>query len=298
MTKSDAEFDEFGKLTLNPLREVPRMGENVAGQEKAHFLETVEKLSQRPTMRRTTPTREQGVGIMSFLRQVVATPLSKIVAAILILMVLLAGSSFTVLAAQNSLPGDLLYAVKSWGEDIRLSLTGSKQEKLDLILNYTNRRAGEISQLTAKGGSLPEQVSARYQGELDSALQLAVEMDDTQMQKALGQIKKQAEIQGMTLEELLSMLPSQAEPAIIHLQERLREQINLTTFGEKNPQAFRDEVRQRQHGHPGAGKKTPEAEAGTPLATEDTQNHQPGEKPGNNDNGKQQSTQAPGHNKP
>ena len=218
-----------------------------------------------------------------------------VMTAALIVLVILAGSSFSVYAAQSSLPGEPLYSVKSWVEDIRLSLTTSPQEKLDLILYYTNRRTGEISQLATSGKILTDQAYERYQGELDSVLQLAADMNDTQMQDALGQIKKQAERQGMTLEELVSTLPAQAEPAIVHLQERLREQVNLSTFGEQDPKAFRQEIRARHQGHPGISKKTPDSGESYPVATENPVMPQSDSGQDDNGNGKLKSTESPGH---
>lgn len=219
--------------------------------------------------------------------------LVRIIAAVLLALIILVSSSFTVYAAQSSLPGEPLYTVKSWSEDVRLSLTTSPQSKLDLILFYTNRRAGEISELAVSGVALSDKASARYQSELDSALQLAADMDDTHMQLALGQIKKQAENQGMTLEELISSLPEQAAPAIIHLQERLQEQVNLSTFGEHDPQAFRLQIRERQRDHQGKQKNTPDSAEPDVNPTQSSVNPQPTQ--GDNGNGKQKPVDAPGH---
>jgi len=226
-------------------------------QEKANFMRQGENLRLELESRPVRKGQPRLWSLLSALRYKPATTMVRIMAAILLMLVILAGSSFTVYAAQSSLPGEPLYAVKSWSEDVRLSLANTPQRKLDLILAFTDRRAGEISQLAENGMTVSDQASSRYQDELEDALQLAAEMDDAHIQIALGKIKKQAERQGMTLEELISSLPEQAGPAIAHLQERLQEQINLSSFGEHNPQGFRQQVHERQREHQGKQKSTP-----------------------------------------
>lgn len=293
MTRTEDELDKFGKRILDPLRDAPSMDLPTIAHEKSRFLSKAEELRQDLTSSTTATQQGWRWNIISFFQLRPTSALVKAMVATLIVLVILVGSSFTVYAAQSSLPGETLYTVKAWSEDIRLSMTTTTQAKLDLILTYTNRRADEINRLAVIGKTLPEQTSIRYQGELDSALLLAAEMNDEQMQNALGKIKRQAEKQGMTLEELITNLPAQAEPAIVHLQERLQEQINLSTFGEEDPQAFRLQVRARQHGHSGTFKKTPGSNSSTPTATEASGTLIPGND--ENENGKPKTTQVPGH---
>jgi hypothetical protein len=210
----------------------------------------------------------------------------------------LVGSSLTVSAAQDSFPGDTLYPLKEISEDIRLSLTRSPQARLDVTLDYTNRRVDEITHVLATGKPLTAQASDRFQVELESALQLAAQMEDTQMQNALGKIKNHAENQAMTIEELISNLPEQAEPAIVHLQERLREQVKLSTDGKNDPQTFRLEIRERQNRPSGSHKptatdndttSTPVRDSTAPLPTEAEKDHE---------DGVGQPTQVPDHGSP
>jgi hypothetical protein len=217
--------------------------------------------------------------------------------AALIALFILVSSSLTVFAAQSSLPGEILYPVKSWSENIRLSLTYSPQARTNLTLDFTERRIDEITSLVSEGRSLPDSTSERFNAELERALELAAQMDDDQMHFALGQIKKQAESQGMTLEELLNTLPAQAKPALLRLKLRLQEQVTLSSIGESDPQAFRSEIHKRQQNKPGSPKSEPEDD-GSQLAPgispterqpsqEEPENEtgdQPGT-PGNNGNG-------------
>lgn len=295
MTKAEDELDKYGKRLLAPLRQAHDMDRPTAARERAKYMSQAEQLRQGVSVESNFARQQPARGISGIFQRRLSPSLVKVFAVSLIVLVILFGSSFTVYAAQGSLPGDPLYTVKSWSEDVRLTMTSSSESKLNLILNYTNRRAGEISKLAASGKTVPIQTSERYQDELDSALVLAADMGDSQMQYALGQIKHQAEKQGMSLEELITTLPPQAEPAIIHLQERLQEQVNLSTFGEKDPQAFRMEVRERQRGRHGASNKTPQSDNPMATPTEKSEVPKPNDGTKNNGSGSQKPTEMPGH---
>jgi hypothetical protein len=189
--------------------------------------------------------------------------------------------------------------VKTWTEDVRLSLTFSTQAKLNLTLEYTNRRLSEISSLVAQGKLVGDQTSDQYQQELDDALKLAAQMTDQQIQAALGQIKNQAGKQGMTIQELINQLPPQADPALIRLEQRLNTQVQWTEMGEADPQAFRIQLHERMHGQPGQNKPNVTEE---PLSTPVPSNNMP--MPGGNGNNgsggndSRPSTQMPGNGDP
>jgi hypothetical protein len=236
-------------------------------------------------------------------------PLFRALIVMLVVLILFAGSTATVFAAQNSLPGDPLYAIKSLSEDVRLTMAFTPQTKLDLTLTYTNRRIEEISNLVANGEELPAQTSDRYQLELEQALDLAAQMNDQQMQAALIQIRNGAEKQGNAMEELLANQPGRTSPAIIRLQVRLQEQVMLSSFGESDPQAFRNEIRERQkirrsikHStEPDQTEEVPVIADNTPMPGQDndgTEMAQPTPMPGHNGQGNGQDQSAPGNGNP
>jgi hypothetical protein len=292
MTRSD---HEYGKRVLAPLYPTPPIDPLIAAEEKARFLLQAENLLQGFTPGSDTMEKQQDLEMsMPSLRKRPMHLLKGLVAVVVALIVLV-GSSLTVYAAQDSLPGESLYPLKAISEDIRLSLTRSPQTRLDMTLDYTNRRVDEITHLLASGKSLPAQAANRFQGELESALQLAAQMEDAQMQNALWKIKSHAESQGITIEALIDHLPVQAEPAIMHLQERLREQVKLSALGENNPKTFRLKVSERQHRHSGFQNptptnndpiSTPANDSTTPIPMNDGDDH---------GNGMGQPTRAPGH---
>jgi Domain of unknown function (DUF5667) len=299
MTRGNGELDEYGKRVFAPLLSAPPIDPQTAAAEKSQFLLQGEylRLGFIPQAGEIYPERDHQR--IDALRGKQPIPLVKALIATLLVLFILVGSSVTVFAAQSSLPGDPLYTIKSWSEDVRLSMTISKKAKLDLTLDYTNRRMDEISNLVADGKTLPDQTSVRFQGELENAIELAAQMDDTQMQLALGQIKHRAESQGMTIENLIKTLPPQAEPAILRLQQRLIEQVQLSTFGQGNPQAFRSQIHERLHKQQGPKKSpTPGQSMSTPTEISNTPLPKQEDNGIGNGNGKSQPTEVPGHGGP
>jgi len=292
MTNADNELDEYGKKVLEPLRPTPNIDPKVQADEKVRFLLQAEKL-QKNLVPRLAETRQASC-ITSTLGDKLSLPVYKVLVVVILLLIFIGGSTFTVYAAQSSLPGEPLYTIKSLSEDIHLSMTFSTKAKLNLTLDYTNRRMSEIRNLVSRGKSLPDQTSVRYQHELEDALQLAAQMDDTQMQVALNEIKYLAENQGISMEELIANLPEQASPAIIRIQERLQEQVQLSAIGENNPQEFRLEIRERAHSRQGP-KKSATSDLPGILPTLATIAVTPSPQDDSNGNEMHKSTQAAGH---
>jgi len=121
MTRNEKDLDEFGKHALAPLRDAPNLDPQVLGQEKARFMELGGNLQRSliPSPSTSETPLSQHGDIPARRQQ--PRLIFKALTAALIALVILVGSSLTVYAAQDSLPGETLYLVKSWSEDIRLS---------------------------------------------------------------------------------------------------------------------------------------------------------------------------------
>ena len=310
MSKTDREYDDYGRRVLAPLRQDSNLDPQSAAETKKRFLMQVDSLRQGLISQPETGNKQDRHGKTNVFGIFQRNPgLKTLMAVALAAFIILSGSSITVAAAQSSLPGEPLYAIKSWSEDARLSMTHSTEAKLNLTLDYTNRRLDEISGLLAGGQEFSDQSSDRFQEELENALQLAAQLNDTQLQAALGLIKKHAEFQGMTINELIDKLPPQAGPAIVRLQARLAEQIQLSNFGESDPQSFRAHIRERQQKQQDSkhSSGTDQSETilpgttVTPMPEQDDgknkKTHQPTDNPGqvNPGNGKGQNTPGNGN---
>ncbi len=121
--------------------------------------------------------------------------MNALIAVVLAVVVFFGGSGVTVYAAQDSLPDQTLYPVKTWSEDAMLSLTGSALVRLDYVLNFSDRRVVEIEGLLAAGKPIPVGVEIRFQNQLNLALDLVAGMDDAQALQQLQQVQQRAEAQ-------------------------------------------------------------------------------------------------------
>ncbi len=286
MKKNTIPADQNLEERLTFLRGTPEREPAAASKGRMAFLEkagTLRALSSRgshsnlvkltgmfrpgyPTARRT--------GMMNFVR-----------AAVLVLVILFGGGTLTVYASQGSLPGDGLYPLKMLSEDTLLSLTASPEKRLDLTLDYTDRRLTEMARLQTAGRSIPQNAVDRYNNELDQTLELAAAMQEPVIVQTLQTVSSHAEEQ---LQKMKGMLKGDSiTPALLKMQTRLQEQQNLANNGQADPQGFRQKFQEQDH--PGHGKPdTGESDndpGSTPLPPENsfTPAGNPGEgKPGPN----------------
>ena len=294
MTPTNIEPDEHLKSLLNRLRRVASLTPQAVAEERAKFLAQGEMF--RTTVSQPTSRRHIGwinTFVLAFQRKERIPMLNTLMAIVITITIMFSGAGATVYAAQGSLPDEPLYPVKTRSEDVRLSLTSSAQGKLDLTLEFTDRRVAEVARLQAAGKPIPEGVTARLQEELNAALQIAAGMDDPQMAQALAQIRQQAEIQSQIMTAVMGAGSGPGDPVLARLQERLQEQVRLAAAGEADPQGFRLQVgdRDRQNmpsqtphpTQPGPATHTPGA---TPVPTGNSYGPGPGAG---------QSTGTPGH---
>ena len=92
-------------------------------------------------------------------------------------------------AAQNALPGDALYAVKTAIEDVRLAISPDNASKAQLHLAFARTRVDEIAALAAKGqySDIPQTVVAFESQVQAAALTVsAVAEEDTAQGVALA----------------------------------------------------------------------------------------------------------------
>ncbi|MFH2040633.1 MAG: DUF5667 domain-containing protein [Chloroflexota bacterium] len=165
--------------------------------------------------------------------------LRPIVAVLLVIIILFGGSAATVYAAQDSLPDQPLYKVKTWSEDLLLAVTRSPQNQLEHNLNFADRRILEIAGMLAADTSIPQQVQTRLQAELDQALELAAGMDDQQMIMELERIGVRAKVQLQMMSMLMAGDTNSPDPVLAMVRSSLQQQLELTAQGMSDTQGFR-----------------------------------------------------------
>lgn len=246
MKDPEMKLDENLQRYFDRLRTTAPLDPAVVAQERASFLAHSASVTATLHQKPTSPARSKALANLFRPHAVRGLGFSKALVAILISFVLLLGSAAaTVYAAQDDLPGQILYPVKTWSEAARLSLAFSPAQKLKLNLQYTNRRVDEIAHLVESGASLSDPLVNRLQNELESALLNAAELNQASLLAALNEIRHQAEFQSQVIATLIQNTDASASPLLLTVQARLREQIRLATTGTADPQQFKLQLQER-----------------------------------------------------
>jgi hypothetical protein len=153
---------------------------------------------------------------------------------ILILAVMFGGTGATVLAAQDSLPNQYLYQVKTFAEDLALRSTLRKTDRLQMELDYAERRLTEMTRLHAMEQVVPETTQQRLEMHLDQALRIAAQSEEGDMVRALNQIRER-------LRDQIASLPPDVDhdPLMTRLRETIQTRLSWTELGLEEPLQFR-----------------------------------------------------------
>jgi hypothetical protein len=175
-------------------------------------------------------------------------------------------------AAQDSLPGELLYPVKSATEDVRLALASTPQRQVGLALDFVQERAQEIEALAAAGRAVPEETVSRMERHIERALTQTAGASDEEMEGLLAQVAERTRTQTQRLEQVLSQAPEQTRAEFRRAVAVCRAGAEAAEAGLQDPQTFRWRYRHRE----GEPEPTPEQERerereregeGTPVGT-------------------------------
>ncbi len=240
MKKTDKDLE----LLFESFREVPGRAAQAAVNGRTAFLEQARVLRMHSIQQASGPLRAKTHSSTAPLLGRRWSPvLITLLALVFSLAVLFGAGAATVYAAQGSLPNETLYPLKTLSEDAFLSLTLSPQARLDLTLDYTDRRLNEIAGLQSAGQPIPQMVVDRYQGELDQVLVLAAGMDNKSLPLSLEQVSDHAAGQ---LQKVTILVKT--DSALQNVYARLQEQVQLVELGKSNPDGFRLDVTQQVKG--------------------------------------------------
>jgi hypothetical protein len=255
---NEEEINPKIKDALDELQSFPPRDKTMAAHGEANFLKEADEME-------ATVSRKQQTGLKGWINTIIPAfqrkerlPMLKpFFAVVIAVAVLFGGTGATVYAAQGSLPEQALYPVKTWCEDALVSLASSSQLRLNYELDFSDRRITEMVGLLSAGKPVPEMVATRLQNELQQALELAAGMDDPQMLQQLEQIRLRIETQLQTVTALMAGAKGSENSSLNQTQARLREQVQLVSMGQADPQAFRMQVQQRRQDQDRSGDPTP-----------------------------------------
>jgi hypothetical protein len=183
----------------------------------------------------------------------------------------LAGGTGTALAAQDSLPGDGLYGVKTLLQDIQLTLSGDEGD-IDLLLQFMDENLRDMEQLAGEGRY--EDVGLALHHYEDNFSELIRTRDRIHVEDPASGDLVQEQIQTRLQEQTQTMLKLQLQvPTDEQLQTKLQETIRTAENG-------------MEYG-PGEGGE-PAGPGGDPLMQnggEDSNGNGDDQEPGNPDGG-------------
>lgn len=153
------------------------------------------------------------------------SPMFTFVRILILLAVAFGGTTATAFAAQDSLPSEALYPIKTFVEDVRLALTSDPEAEADLLLQLADERMEEIAALSGQGLPIPNEVATRLREHLDQALQEAAKLGDAALLQLMEQIHVRSQEQIQLLEKLRENAPDKPEEALelaTHAMNNLR----------------------------------------------------------------------------
>jgi hypothetical protein len=150
-------------------------------------------------------------------------------------------------AANASLPGDLLYPVKTTVEDARLALVSAPEHQVGLALQFAEERVEEIQTLAEAGRQVPNVATARLERHIEQALVQAAWVPAEKMDSILDQIARRTRTQTQVLEQKQTQVASTASQQVrVALEQAVavcRRGAEVAQAGLRDPQAFRQHYR-------------------------------------------------------
>ncbi len=170
---------------------------------------------------------------------------SILTAVVITLSILFGGAGATVYAAQGSLPTDTLYPVKLFSEELRVDLASQPQARINVLLDFADRRVSEIADLLSKGEPVPEAVMNRFQAQMEAAYQIAAGLEQESQVKAMAMIQLRARNQERIINMVQPVSPGQGLMTKEQVQAMLREQIRKAENGLVDPTQLQQQFRLR-----------------------------------------------------
>ncbi|MBK5106615.1 MAG: hypothetical protein JJE12_00730 [Anaerolineales bacterium] len=157
---------------------------------------------------------------------------------ILVLALMFGGSGAAVLAAQDSLPNQSLYQVKTFAEDLALRSTFRNEHRIQMELDYAGRRVTEMTHLREMQQEIPESAYLRLEKHLDQALLIAAKSEAEEMARSLNQIRERLQNQNASLSP-------DHDPLMIRIREMIQTRISWAELGLDDPLVFQQQAQVR-----------------------------------------------------
>ncbi len=181
-----------------------------------------------------TRTKHVGAGIFGWLRPLAPARASPLVVTIIILTLLIAGST-TAYASQSSLPDDTLYPVKTGVENIQLALTFSPEARASLHLRLAQRRIEEVVAQSSLGRDISTSALEAIAIQIDAAISEIDRLLPEGTKILLSQLSESTLDQQVKLGQVLGTAPEATQPALSQALDATRRGNLIAQIAYGNP---------------------------------------------------------------
>lgn len=258
--KENSDLDPRLERRLSALEPIPQRDPRKAAEGRAAFLKLAQELGEPVSSARPARLNSWIAALSNpfqLFRKEHPKMFSTITSILLIVAVLFGGSGATLAAAQTSLPDQPLYAIKLLGEEVQLSLTNQEQARLELSLQYVERRMAEI-QTMLKAGNPPDDAAVlRLQNQIENTLRLCIQQSsEGQQVQALQQLQTRLMTHLQTLAQLRAG-SGEAAGVLTRLQSMIQQRLQWVEAGLQDPVQLRTRLQQQKPVESPAGGNTP-----------------------------------------
>jgi hypothetical protein len=260
MTQNDNSFDPRLKRHLELLREIPPRDSEASKRGKENFLQLAASLPKPVSMERSGRLNNW---IISIKRKKERHTMFTITTLVIVLTMLFGGAGATVYAAQDSMPDEALYAVKTWSEDIQMGLTNNPEVKFDLIESYVLRRFAELDAMIEDEDPIPPGLGTRLEQQLKNMEQLMAQLKDEDLEPYLLRVRNLLQVREQLMTKQGENVPEWANPVFAQIQQMITNQLRRIETGIDDPLKFRQQMDSPAGGYgpgPGTGSGNPEEE--------------------------------------
>lgn len=138
------------------------------------------------------------------------------------LLALLLGTAGLALAAEGSLPGEMLYPIKRGSEQLRLALATSPDSRSALLLSFAERRLNEVAAVCSPAGC-PDDLLADLGNQTEEAAGEVEHLSEEKQAEFLERLVDLTTRQQEVLRALLERAPEAARPGLERALERSRQ---------------------------------------------------------------------------
>jgi hypothetical protein len=195
----------------------------------------------------------------------------KVLAAVMAVVVAVAGLGGGAVLAAESLPGDVLYPVKLLSEDARLALTPDPADRAELVMASVAERVQEMEKLAQQGAEIPAAAVALLTRQMEQAMVEIAKARPEEIPALLERVRERTRLFQETLDRAGTGTGEETQTRLrqaSQVMQRTREN------AESDPLYQQYQYQHRYEGTPGPHGEATQAPAGTGQQQQEQEQHQ------------------------